>query len=239
MRQANACNAFCREQKRFLSGKRVPDRRLGQPAQSAERVSAERNTQRRPLGAFVAFSRPACHTPVMPIGPDTIRDMRPEDVAEVDALTRAAFGGDDERALVHALRRDGDMLVELVVPWQGRILAHCALSRMVAPERWLCLAPVSVLPEAQRGALAPAGGDKRPWQVGRRLVQGVVSAAMTPGQLMDGPVVVLGQPEFYERCGFSRDRARNLTSPYPISHTMLAGPGDHAPSATLVYPPAF
>lgn len=175
----------------------------------------------------------------MPIGPDTIRDMRPEGIAEVDALTRAAFGGEDEVALLHALRRDGDMAAELVVPWQGHILAHCALSRMVAPKRWLCLAPVSVLSEAQRGALVPAGSDKRPWQVGRRLVEGVVSAVMTPGFPMAGPVVVLGQPEFYERCGFSRERARNLTSPYPICHTMLAGAGEHAPSATLVYPSAF
>ena len=123
-----------------------------------------------------------------------IRDMRPEETAEVDALTRAAFGGEDEVARLHSLRRDGDMVAELVVPWRGRLVAHCALSRMVSPEGWLCLAPVAVLPEAQRGRLAPEGQSKRAWQVGRRLVEAVVSAALTPGYPLEGPVVVLGQP---------------------------------------------
>jgi len=52
-------------------------------------------------------------------------------------------------------------------------------------------------------------------------------------------VVVLGDPGFYGTCGFSSARAANLTSPYPVSHTLLAGPGMTAPVATLVYAAAF
>ena len=52
-------------------------------------------------------------------------------------------------------------------------------------------------------------------------------------------IVVLGEPGFYARNGFSSERAAQLTSPYPISHTLLAGPGETAPTETLVYPKAF
>ncbi|CUH89300.1 putative acetyltransferase [Phaeobacter sp. CECT 5382] len=69
----------------------------------------------------------------MPIGPGSSRDMRPDEVTEVDALLRVAFGGEAEVALVHALRRNGDMVSETVVYWQGRIAGYAALSRMVAP----------------------------------------------------------------------------------------------------------
>jgi putative acetyltransferase len=58
-------------------------------------------------------------------------------------------------------------------------------------------------------------------------------------RLSKSTVVVLGGVSFYERTGFSAARAAQLTSPYPISHTMLAGEGTNAPSETLVYPQSF
>ncbi len=175
----------------------------------------------------------------MAIGPDVSRDMRPGEEAEVDALLRAAFEGEGELELVHRLRRDGDMVSEIVKPWQGRIAGYAALSWMRAPSGWLCLAPVAVLPEFQRGALAPSGQSKAHWQVGRRLVSELVGAAQMP-ELSEVPViVVLGQPEFYEKCGFSRARAAQLTTPYPVEYTMLAAPGDDIPQETLIYPAAF
>ena len=53
------------------------------------------------------------------------------------------------------------------------------------------------------------------------------------------PVVVLGDPSLYSRVGFSKDRAQGLTSPYPLSHTLLLRPGDDIPTDTLIYPAAF
>ncbi|MGR3760020.1 GNAT family N-acetyltransferase [Roseobacteraceae bacterium NS-SX3] len=175
----------------------------------------------------------------MEIGPDASREMRPEEAREAEALLRAAFGGEDEVRLVQRLRRDGDMLWELVTPWQGQIAGYAALSRMQAPEGWLCLAPVAVLPRFQRGALTPQGQDKSAWQIGRRLVRRIVNAAQNPEIAEFPAVVVLGQPGFYEKCGFSRARAARLTTPYPVEYTMLAAPGTDAPEAELVYPPAF
>jgi len=52
-------------------------------------------------------------------------------------------------------------------------------------------------------------------------------------------VVVLGQVGFYERAGFLQERAAQLTSPYPIENTLLAGPGKDTPQKTMQYPKAF
>ena len=52
-------------------------------------------------------------------------------------------------------------------------------------------------------------------------------------------LVVLGEPAFYERCTFSRSRAARLRSAYPLSHLMIARPGDDIPEETLIYPEAF
>ncbi len=51
------------------------------------------------------------------------------------------------------------MWVELVAPWQGKIVGYAALSKMRAPQGWACLAPVAVLPEFQNAAAAPDNVD--------------------------------------------------------------------------------
>lgn len=177
----------------------------------------------------------------MVVGPDVLQEMRPEQADEVDALLRAAFPGPEEAELVRVLRREGAMACEMVLPWAGRIGGYAAVSRMVAPQGWGCLAPVAVRPEWQRGALAPPGMRKGPWRIGTRLVSMMVQAVGAPARepRLPGTLVVLGEPEFYERCGFSRVRAQRLTSPYPLSHMMIARAGDDVPEATLVYPAAF
>lgn len=175
----------------------------------------------------------------MVIEPDFSQEMKQSQAVEVDALLRAAFEGEEEVELVHRLRQDGDMALELVKPWSGRIAGYAALSRMRQPEGWLCLAPVAVWPEFQRGAKTPRDQDKRHWQIGRRLVSELVAAAKDADFDKIPAIVVLGQPEFYEKCGFSRARAARLTTPYPVEFTMLAAPGDDIPAETLVYPAVF
>ena len=155
--------------------------------------------------------------------PGFIRAATDHDVAGIDALLTAAFGGTEEVALVHALRQAGAMRGEQVIPLGDGVIGYYALSAMGAPAGWLCLAPVAIAPDWQgRGH-------------GRRLVAQL--AAWADRAKM--PVVVLGQPAFYGRAGFSSAAARHLTSPYPVDHTLLAGVGDKAPAAALRYPAAF
>lgn len=152
-----------------------------------------------------------------------MRPMRAGEEDAVDALLRAAFASPAEAGLVHALRAEGRMELEMVLPWGNGLAGYLALSSFVAPERWLALAPVAIAPEWQ--------GQR--W--GTRFVSGVIKLTAIKGQT----VVVLGKPSFYSRCGLSQPRAAQLTSPYSSANLLLARPGDDVPHETLIYPAAF
>lgn len=182
----------------------------------------------------------------MSIGPDFTAGAREEQYQEINDLLIAAFGRPDEAELVDRLRADGDMWFELVKPWQGVIAGYAALSRMRSPEGWACLAPLAVLPRFQRSSAAPASDLEKSYAVGTRLAQEIATTAQVSPALRaaDGSpvpvtVVVLGRPIFYERAGFSRARAQQLLSPYPLANTLIARPGDDVPTERLIYPPAF
>ena len=155
--------------------------------------------------------------------PEFQREMRPGEEPGVEALLRLAFDGADEAKLVAALRKAGDMAGEQVICSNGAVIAYCALSRMRAPKGWLCLAPVAVHPD---------------WQ-GRKIGKRMIGMISEWARISGTHVVVLGQVPFYQAAGFSVARAARLTSPYPIEHTLLAGPGTDAPVADLVYPGPF
>ncbi|MGL4237918.1 GNAT family N-acetyltransferase [Tabrizicola sp.] len=187
----------------------------------------------------------------MVAGPDFSRELRSGEEAEVDALLRAAFPGPQETRLVHQLRDDGNMVHELVLPWDNRIGAYAGISRMVEPKNWFCLAPVAVRPDLQNGAAAPAEAIRNSFRFGSRLVRLIVTAysqqsireGLAKGGWLEGDepltLVVLGKPSFYARCGFSLERAARLTTPYPVKNTLIARPGHDVPEETLIYPPAF
>ncbi|MEO0752942.1 MAG: N-acetyltransferase [Pseudomonadota bacterium] len=154
---------------------------------------------------------------------DFVRPMQPGEEWAVDTLVSTSFQGDAEARLVQLLRKSGDMAGEMVLPMGDEIIGYYALSTMRAPKSWLALAPVAIHPDHQgRGH-------------GRRMLGQLTSWAQAAGRW----VVVLGAPEFYTRCGFDLGRAAKLTSPYPITHTLLAGPGADVPEAALTYPKAF
>ncbi|MEY4697052.1 MAG: hypothetical protein RIT14_1480 [Pseudomonadota bacterium] len=140
----------------------------------------------------------------------------------VDDLLDAAFGGaGEERDLVRALRAAGLMELELVTPRDGAVVAYAGVCRMVEPAGWLCLAPVGVDPRLHGQGL------------GSHIVRRAL--ALLPGRM----VVVLGDPGFYARLGFSGRRAARLRSVYPVTHLLLAGPGADVPEVQLIYPPPF
>ena len=149
-----------------------------------------------------------------------IEYARAHDAAAIEALLRAAFEQQDEADLVAALRRDGAIWVEWVATTGTTIVGFAALSRMRAPDGWACLAPVAVQPEHQNQGIGGA--------LTRR------AAGFDQAEA----VVVLGDPQFYGHHGFDHARAQKLFSPYPVSHTLIAG-GARSPEATLIYPAAF
>ncbi|WP_424978593.1 GNAT family N-acetyltransferase [Leisingera sp. S232] len=190
----------------------------------------------------------------MVVGPDFSSSVKEEHYEDVDALLKAAFPTDAEARLVRQLRADGDMWFECRKPWDGRIGGYFALSRMQAPNGWACLAPMAVRPEWQGGKLAEnnpnmeVGGPKdelyrRPWRFGTRMLQELESwyelRSEKVRERLPEAIVVLGNPSFYGRHGFSQQRARRLKSPFPLEYTLILRHGDDVPEGELIYPRAF
>lgn len=154
--------------------------------------------------------------------PQFARDLKCGEEDEVDALLKTAFGGPAEAQLVAKLRKSKAIAGEQVMPMGDQIVGYYALSYMIKPKGWLCLAPVAIAPDVQRRGY------------GKRMIGMLTEWA----RLSKTPIVVLGQPEFYEKTGFTRAGAAQLHSPYLIEHTMVCGITD-APTHQLVYPAAF
>ena len=155
--------------------------------------------------------------------PGFVRPLESGEETAVDRLLQRAFGGTGEVQLVRKLRKARSIAGEMVLPLEGGIAGYYALSAMVAPKGWLCLAPVAVDPEMQgRG-------------FGKRMVGLLTEWARLTGT----PVVVLGETGFYEKAGFSGRDAEALSGPYPIENTLVAGLAKPAGPQGLIYPAAF
>lgn len=154
--------------------------------------------------------------------PSFARDLRRVEEPLVDDLIADAFGRTDEVKLVHKLRKSGLIAGEQVMPMGDRIVGFYALSYMVKPKGWLCLAPVAIASDVQRRGY------------GKRMMGMLIEWA----RLTCTPVVVLGPQEFYTKVGFSGDAATKLRSPYPAEHLAVAGVTG-VPDQELIYPAAF
>lgn len=154
---------------------------------------------------------------------DFIRPMQPGEEGAVEELLKASFESDAEARLVRDLRATGAMAGEMILPLKDQPIGYYALSQMRSPKGWLALAPVAIHPDHQNQGH------------GRRMLGQLTSWAKAANQW----IVVLGEPGFYARCGFDLSRAAALSSPYPITHTLLAGPGTTVPKGTLTYAKAF
>jgi putative acetyltransferase len=135
-------------------------------------------------------------TPEFVIRPETDGDR-----VAIHALHGDAFGGMAEATLVDALRQDGDLILSLVAD-AHRPVGHIAFSRLVLPEirlRASALAPLAIVKERQRQG------------IGAALVKEGLRRLAEAGEDF---VLVLGDPAYYGRFGFSPDGASGLRTPY-------------------------
>ncbi|MET9136775.1 GNAT family N-acetyltransferase [Streptomyces parvulus] len=122
------------------------------------------------------------------------------DVPHIRDIVRAAFPTPEEAALVDALRADPgawiDGLSLVAVDGDDRSVGHALLTRChIGGRAALCLAPVAVRPEAQRTGAGSAA---------------VRAALAEAARLGEHHVVVLGDPEYYPRFGFTRASAHGI-----------------------------
>ena len=136
-----------------------------------------------------------------------VRPERPGDRDRVDAVVRAAFGGDEGDAvagLVEVLRREpAEVAVTLVAEDAGGVVGHVGLSRgwLDAEQRLVevqVLSPLAVRPDRQRRG------------VGRVLVEAAVAEAARRGAAL---VSLEGDPGYYRRLGFEPTGAHGIASP--------------------------
>jgi putative acetyltransferase len=130
------------------------------------------------------------------------------------------------------LRADEAVLASFVAEREGRIVGHILFSRMSiettgGPIAAVALAPVAVVPEGQRQG------------VGGQLIAHGLDWLRDRGERI---VIVVGHPGYYPRFGFSSDRARALTSPFPadvfMALELVPGALDGI-SGSVRYPAAF
>jgi putative acetyltransferase len=131
-----------------------------------------------------------------------IRPEEPGDRPAIHAVHAAAFGQEAEARLVERLRADGDLVLSLIAI-TDRPLGHIAFSRLTMPGtpavRACALAPLAVHPTAQKQGLGSA-----------LVTDGVRRLAHAGWDL----VLILGDPAYYGRFGFTAQSARAFETPY-------------------------
>ena len=161
-----------------------------------------------------------------------IRSVTPADHDAVDAVITAAFGQRDEADLVERLRRDGDILFEQIATHGDAVLGHILFNRLPVIRAngsviaAASLAPLSIRPDCQ----------------GRGIGADLVGAGLDECRKRRIPgIIVLGDPEYYQRFGFSAAAARPLAAPFPGPHFMAIelDSGAFKDGGKVRYPAAF
>jgi putative acetyltransferase len=159
----------------------------------------------------------------------SVRAERPADWSSIAAVHRAAFPTRLEADLVESLRETGEMTAALAAARAGQVVGHVAFSAarvigrsVTAKIAWL--APLAVRPEYQRQG------------IGSALVEAGIEACKA---LSFGGVVVVGDPAYYGRFGFSLEGASALDSRFAGLHLMALPFGPKALTGRLTEPEAF
>lgn len=144
-----------------------------------------------------------------------LRNAGPDDFSAILDIHRRAFaasqlGYNNEAELVGALHAAGDAVCSVVAEVEGGLIGHVLFSRMAVeadglPLRATGLAPVSVLPDAQRSG------------VGVALIQAGLKQLRADGFQIS---FVLGHPDYYPRFGYRAALAVPYESPFSGQHFM-------------------
>jgi putative acetyltransferase len=163
------------------------------------------------------------------IGMASFRLEAQGDAPQIRELLEASFPGYGEADLVDVLRRDGDIVLSLVAEESDFIIGHILFSRLMVEgqagsARAVALAPLAVYTEYQQQGIAT------------RLVREGHACLAAMGETLS---VVLGEPSYYGRFGYSHRRAAQFESDYQSPYLMALSFGAAPWEGRLVYPRAF
>ena len=157
-----------------------------------------------------------------------VRQAVAADHPAIRAVVVEAFKGDGEANLIESLRSAGDMVLELVAVRDDKIVGHILFSRLLVIAGGQNHAAVALAPLAVRPALQLKG-------IGHQLVEEAHST-LAPRETLS---VVLGDPSYYGRFGYSHARAAKFDSAYQCEAWQALAWGNGPETGRIVYPSAF
>ena len=163
------------------------------------------------------------------IGEVSLRTEQAADASQIRDLLEASFPGQTEALLVDRLRSDGDLVLSLVADDGGVVVGYVSFARIMveggeAPFKAVALAPLAVYPDYQSQGVAT------------RLVREGHACLAFLGETLS---VVVGEPQYYGRFGYSNRRVAGFESEYQSAYLMGLSFGAAPWEGRLVYPPAF
>lgn len=158
-----------------------------------------------------------------------IREAEAKDHQAIADLVETAFEQSGEAQLVQKLRKDGDIVLELVATNAGEVVGHIVFSRLgIEGETGhvdaLALAPMAVAPDRQRSG------------IGRSLIENAHHILEERGERLS---VVLGDPAYYGRFGYAHERAAGFESDYQCAALQARAWREAPHEGRLAYPGAF
>ena len=163
-----------------------------------------------------------------------IRDERETDIGAVRALTTAAFADvpqsrETEAAIIDALRAAGALTLSLVaVDESDQVVGHVAVSPISLDGDtdcgWYGGGPLSVRPDLQHSGIGTAlvrAAFERLREIGAR------------------GCVVVGDPDYYRRFGFTNDVSSLVVPEVPPENVLTLSLHDDIPTGTVAFHPAF
>jgi putative acetyltransferase len=160
--------------------------------------------------------------------------IRPEERKDIDAIEQITcdaflnhpYSHQTEHLIIKALREAGALAVSLVAEADGEVVGHIAFSEVAIDDSypsWFGLGPISVRPDSQRRG------------IGWALLQAGLAAICAIGAR---GCVLVGNPDFYDRFGFSQASPLLLEGVLPQYFLALAF-GDRPSGGQVAFHPAF
>lgn len=159
----------------------------------------------------------------------SIRAATPRDREAIRRVEEHAFGQQAEAGLVDALVTDGDVVVELVAEEDGQVVGHVLFSRLFVRKGAKKFAAVALAPLAVEPSFHGSG-------IGGALIREAHIRLKSAGETLS---VVLGDPVYYGRFGYSHARAEKFESDYQGEALQALAWGEAPDTGRLVYAPAF
>ncbi len=159
----------------------------------------------------------------------SIRAATPRDRAAIRSVEEHAFGQETEAGLVDALVAAGDAVVELVAEEEGQVVGHILFSRLHVREGDRQFSAVALAPLAVEPSFHGTG-------IGGALVGEAHRRLKAAGETL---AVVLGDPAYYSRFGYSRARAEAFESDYQCDALQALAWGEAPSAGRLDYASAF